>query len=146
MVSVSWARKAIWSLRKDDKTAGTKNNHAYFRRQECVIKSFGRYDLRVKADEFVVMLHKKDEELFFKIDTLNIAIDDLYSVKWCCLNEIFVLCLKYVRYLHKTSTVVFTSPPLSNSATFHLYTINVAQVGLFVYVIYSLADQQCLHV
>ena len=71
--------------------------------------------------------------------------DLLNSINWFFLKEKGILPHKYLRYPHKTITIVFTIFSAIKQAKPHLSSNIITKVSFFVYVIYSLTDAFCHH-
>ena len=65
------------------------------------------------------------------------------SVKWWYLNSDNILLHTYVRYLHKTGTIVVITLHPIKLTQFQLSSAITSWVILFVYAIYNQADLHC---
>ena len=65
-----------------------------------------------------------------------LACDMADEITWHCFNEVFILCWKFIIYLHKNNTNVFTILSTNRHARIHLSTTNIGKVSLPVPVIH----------
>ena len=68
-----------------------------------------------------------------------------YSFKWYRSKDKCIMWCWYLRYLHKTNTIVFTIISAIKEAKLHVSSKNISRVSLFGYVIYYSIHAHCKH-